>query len=251
MKRILVWDLPVRVFHWLLAASFLGAFAIANLVDDESTLFVVHMWLGGIVAFMVLLRLVWGLVGSRHARFGGFALSPKALVEYVKGTISGKGERHAGHNPASSFAAIAMFVLALGLALTGALMSSGGEAFEEIHEVLAWTMMAIVALHVAGIVLHTMRHRENIALSMISGRKLGEPAAAIESPRALVAVAFLGLTGLWAGALYDGYDAAGRQVTLPLVGQTLKLGEAEEHEGASEGEKHERRGHHDDDDDDD
>jgi cytochrome b len=228
-KRILVWDLPVRLFHWLLAASFLGAFAIANLVDDESSLFALHMLLGGVMAFMVLLRVIWGFVGSRYARFGSFAFGPRTLVGYLRGALTGKAERYAGHNPGSSAAVWAMLAIALGLAFTGAFMSRGGEAFEEVHEMLAWAMVVVVALHVAGIIWHTIRHKENIARSMIDGHKRGAPSDAIPSARAAVAIAFLGLTGLWAGALYDGYDSARRQVTIPLIGGTLQLGEGEEH----------------------
>lgn len=253
-RRILVWDLPVRLFHWLLAGSFLGAFVIANAVDDESSLFALHMLLGGVMAFMVLLRLIWGFVGSRYARFGSFAFGPRAVVEYVKGAFSGKAERHMGHNPGSAWAVFVMLGLALGLAFTGAFMGRGGEAFEEVHEVLAWAMIAVVGAHVAGIVWHTIRHKENIAATMIHGQKDGEPSAGIATSHAVVALAFLGLTGLWAGGLYNGYDAARREVTLPLVGKTLKLGEGEhggEHDekGKQRGAKEREREHgeHDDD----
>lgn len=230
MKRILVWDVPVRLFHWLLAAAFLGAFVIANAVDDEGRLFVVHMWLGGTAAFMVILRLLWGLFGTRYARFGAFDLRPSALFAYLKAALTGKADRPAGHNPATAWAAVAMFVIVLGLALTGAFMSSGGEAFEEVHEVLAWAMIAIVGVHVAGIVWHTIRFRENIAQTMVDGKKEADPSAAIPKTHALAGVAFLALTGLWAGGLYGGYDAATHSVTLPLVGTTLQLGEGEEDE---------------------
>jgi len=245
-RRILVWDLPVRLFHWLLAGSFLGAFAIANAVDDESSLFALHMLLGGVAAFMVLLRVIWGFVGSRYARFGSFAFGPRALVEYVKSTFRGKGERHVGHNPGSAWAVFAMLALVLGLAFTGAFMSRGGETFKELHEVLAWAMIVIVGAHVAGIVWHTIRHKENIAASMVHGQKQGQPSAAIASSHAVVALAFLSLTGLWAGGLYSGYDSARRAVTLPLIGKTLQLGEAEH--GEKHGDGH-ARGHvrHDDD----
>ena len=237
-RRILVWDLPVRLFHWLLASSFLGAFVIANFVDDESSLFALHMLLGGVMAFMIVLRVVWGFVGSRYARFRSFAFGPRALLEYVKGALSGKGERHMGHNPGSAFAVFAMLLLSLGLAVTGVFMSRS-EAFEEIHEVLAWAMIVVVGVHVAGIVWHTLRHKENIALSMIDGHKEGEPAAGIGSSHAVVALAFLGLTGLWAGGLYSGYDGTRSEVTLPLVGATMRLGEGE-HDG-----EHGKKGEHD------
>ena len=118
-----------------------------------------------------------------------------------------------------------MLALALGLAVTGAFMGRVGDVFEELHEVLAWAMVVVVVVHVVGIVWHTIRHRENIAISMLSGAKQGDPAQAIGSSHALVGIAFLALTGLWAGALVNGYDGAKRSVT--LVGATLQLGEGD------------------------
>lgn len=239
-ERILVWDIPVRLFHWLLAGSFIGAFAIANLVDDDNSLFALHMLLGGVMAFMVLLRIVWGFVGSPHARFAAFAFGPRAVLGYLRGAATGVAPRHTGHNPGTSVAVWAMLALALGLAVTGAFMGRVGEVFEEIHEVLAWSMAAVVVVHVAGVVWHTIRHRENIAGSMLSGYKRGDPVKAIGSSHVLVGVGFLALTGLWAGALVNGYDGAKRSLT--LAGMTLQLGESDEGGHREKGEGREERG---------
>lgn len=235
MKRILVWDIPTRLFHWLFAGSFLVAFAIANLVDDDSSAFKLHMWLGGIMAFMVVLRVIWGLVGSRWSRFGSFAFGPAAVLEYVKGTLSGAGKHYVGHNPGSSLAIFALLALALGLAITGASMSTGGEVVEELHEILAFAMMAVVGMHVAGVVLHTLRHKENITASMLSGHKQGAAEDGIASAHAVVGLVFLSLTGAWAYQLFANYDAANNQVTLPVIGKTISLGE-DEGEAGGEGE---------------
>ena len=245
--RVLVWDLPTRLLHWLLAASFLGAFAIALLVGHKSTAFPVHMLLGAIAALVVVLRTVWGFVGSRYARFGSFAFGPRAVVDYVRGAFTGRGEAHVGHNPANGWAAFAMLASVLGVAITGALISSGGHAMKEVHEVFAYTTIGLVAVHLAGVVLHTVKRRENIALGMIDGKKPAAPAHAIASAHPIVALVFVGLIGGWAGGLVQGYDAAGRQVTIPAIGQTLKLGESKKKGDAGRrGERHERR-HHDDD----
>jgi cytochrome b len=141
MKRILVWDLPTRLFHWLLAGSFVAAFAIANVVDDDSSTFAVHMLLGAVMGLMVVLRVLWGFVGSRYARFGSFAFGPGDVLAYLKGTVSGEGKRYIGHNPGSSVAIWAMLGLTLGLGVSGALMSTN-EALEEVHEVLAYALLA-------------------------------------------------------------------------------------------------------------
>lgn len=237
MQRILVWDIPTRLFHLLFAGSFLGAFLLATVAGDESGLFPVHMLLGGIMAFMVLLRVIWGFVGSRWARFRTFAFRPAEVIGYLKAAVAGGGERHAGHNPGASVAIFAMLGLALGLAVTGAMMSTGGEVVEELHEIFAWSMLAVVGAHIAGIVMHTLRHHENVAASIVTGHKLGSPADAIRGSHALAGAAFLGLTGAWGVGLVRNYDAVNHEVTLPVLGQVIALGEGEEEgEHGEEGE---------------
>ena len=249
MKRILIWDIPTRLFHWLLAGSFIAAFAIANLIDDDSPTFVVHMLLGLIMLFMVVLRVVWGFVGTRYARFASFLFGPGAILEYIQGTITGRGKRHVGHNPGSSVAIYLILALTVGLAATGLLHSSGGEVVEELHEALAWAFVIVVGVHVAGVIWHTLRHRENLTLSMVDGHKQGEASHGIASAHPIAGLVFLLLVGGWSWQLVSGYDAATGQVALPLTGQTLQLGEGGE--GQREGGKHEKHDNDDDDDDDD
>lgn len=240
--RVLVWDLPTRLLHWLLAASFTGAFAIAVLVKHRSPTFAVHMLLGAIAALVVVLRVVWGFVGSRYARFRSFAFGPRAVWDYMRGAFTAKGEAHVGHNPANGWAAYAMLVSTLGVAVTGALISRGGHAVKEVHEFFAYTMVGLVAVHLAGVVLHTVRRRQNIVLGMIDGKKPAAPAQAIGSAHPFVALAFVGLIGAWAGSLVQGYDAAARTVTIPAIGQSIQLGERREKADAGHrGERHERR----------
>ena len=237
MKRILVWDLPTRLFHWLLAGGFITAFVIANVADDEGALFPVHMLVGLTLAFIVVLRVVWGFVGTRYARFRSFLFGPKAVIGYLRGVASGTGKRHIGHNPGSSVAIFAILVLVLGLAVTGILTGEGSEAAEEIHELLAYALLVAAIAHVLGIAIHTWRHRENIAVTMVNGHKEGEPGAAIASAKPVVALVFLVLTGLVGWRLAAGYDATTKQLSLPLIGATLHLGEAED-EGEHGGDNH-------------
>jgi len=248
--RVLVWDLPTRLFHGLLAVAIVAAFAISTLVDDDGALFPWHMLLGAVAAFLVVLRVVWGFVGSRYARFGSFAFGPGSVFAYVKGVFTGQGgERHVGHNPGSSVAIFAMLGLTVGLAVTGVWMSSGGDVAKELHEVLAYSLIGVVVLHVVGVVVHTLRCRDNISLSMLDGRKEGEPAQAISSSHPLVALALLGLTALWSMTLVRGYDPASRSVALPGIGAPIALGEAEGAEGPGEpGGRPEGKKQHDDDD---
>lgn len=248
-RRILVWDLPTRLFHWLLAAGVLGAFAIGKLVEDEQPTFAWHMLLGATAAFLVVLRIIWGLVGSRYARFGSFTFGPRAILDYFRSLLSKDARSFVGHNPGSSVAIFAMLLLTVGAAVTGALMGSGGEALEELHEVFANALIIVAGAHVAGVLLHTLRHRENLTGSMIAGTKVGDEADAIHSSHPLVGLGFVALTALWAVGLANGYDAQAGTVRLPVLGTTLTIGEGGEGEGTGERERHERRGEHDDDDD--
>lgn len=246
MKRVLIWDLPVRLFHLLLAVAFVGAFAIAQLADDESPWFSAHMLLGLLMAFMVVLRVLWGLFGTRHARLGSFAFGPRAVLGYLGGAIRGRAARHAGHNPGAAAAIFAMFVCVIGLAVTGIMMAKGNESAEDLHELLAYGLLVAVIAHLVGVALHTIHHRENITRSMIDGTKEADPAEAIPSARPLVGLAFLALTALVGWRLAAGYDPATRTLALPLIGESLQLGEVEGDYEQHDGE----RGRHGDDDDD-
>lgn len=242
-----VYDLPTRLFHGVFAASFVAAFAIANLVDDESQLFAYHMLAGLLMVFVLAWRLVWGLIGSQHARLTDFQLNPAALLRYLAGVFSeqttngqttngqttgeqetsGQKTKWAGHNPASSWAAVAMFALAIGLGVTGYLMASGdAEAYEDLHEFFANSFLVVVLLHVAGVVLHQLKHQDQLGLSMLTGNKqqLDQSAASVRS-HTLVAVLMLTAT-LWFGR-YLLQQFTANTGTLQLFGSTLQLTEQE------------------------
>ncbi|MFO0745286.1 MAG: cytochrome b/b6 domain-containing protein [Myxococcota bacterium] len=226
MTRLLVWDLPVRLFHVLLAVTFAGAFALSS-VDDDSPVFAAHMLLGLVMAFMVALRVVWGFVGTRHARFADFVHGPRAILRYFGGVLRGRAGRDAGHNPGSSVAIFLMLALVVGLAVTGVLMGQGDESLEDLHGAFAVALLVVVGLHVAGVILHSVRQRENLTRSMIDGRKEVAPEQAIAGPRPVVGLVFLALTGLWASLLAAGFDPVTRRLELPIVAASLQLGEVE------------------------
>ncbi len=228
MRKSFVYDLPTRVFHWLFAGLFLTAFVIAKTIDDESPFYTWHMLAGLTLSFVVILRIVWGFLGTQHARFSGFALNPLDLFKYFKGIVSGDQRKWAGHNPASSWAAIAMMLMALGLGVTGYLMTSGPnkEDFEDIHELLANGFIIVVIMHVAGIILHTMRFKEMIGLSMIDGKKENVIAKdTISSSHNSVAIILIALVIAFGLNLFKNYNSQTR--TLNLFGTTLQLGENE------------------------
>lgn len=230
MRNQLVYDLPTRFFHWLFAGLFVAAYLIAN-TADESPIFPYHMLAGLMLGVVVVLRVIWGLVGTRHARFTSFALNPRALFGYFKGIFTGEKRLWAGHNPASSWAAIIMMGLALGLGVTGYLMTSSGnrEAYEELHELFANTFLAVVLLHVAGVVLHVVRHRDGFPLSMVDGHKQQVPSdEVIVGSRPAIGMLFIALVAAGVVTLARNYDATTQG--LNLFGTTLQLGESESNE---------------------
>lgn len=244
MNPVLIWDLPTRLFHWLLSAGFIAAAVIALAMGEHSPLFPYHAIIGLTIALMVALRIVWGIVGTRYARFGSFIFGPGAVVEYMKGAMIGGGKRHIGHNPGSAVAIFALLGLVLALAVTGFMMGQGNEGIKEVHEILAWTTVGVVVVHVLGVAFHTIRHRENITASMIHGRKRAEPSDGIASAKPIVAVLFLAIAGGWAFGLMRNYNPATQTTTLPLIGTSLQLGE---NEGGEGGGKEQGKDHDDDD----
>lgn len=232
MKKILAYDLPTRLFHWVFAGLFVGAYFIGQTFDDDSAVYPYHMIMGLILAFAVILRVLWGLVGSRYARFSSFSLNPADLIKYFKDVATSVTHRQAGHNPASSWAAIAMMILGLGCAVTGYLMSQGDtKSYEEAHELFANGFLAVAIAHVLGVIVHTIRHRDPIGLSMIHGQKSidhEEPAIASSYPW-VGAIFFVAVVGFGTHLLRN-YDS--NTQVLKVFGKTLQLGENELGEGA-------------------
>lgn len=184
-----VWDLPVRVFHWLLAFSFAGAYITAE--SDGWRL--VHVTLGYTVAGLVVFRLVWGLVGTRHARFAGFVRGPRAVARYIGSLLRGQPEHHVGHNPAGALAIVGLLGLALLVAASGwaTYDELAGEWLEEVHELLANLMLGLVIVHVAGVLVSSRMHEENLVRGMFTGFKRGQDGDAIGSVRAGVGLLLL------------------------------------------------------------
>lgn len=195
MKKILVWDLPTRVGHWLLVASF----AVAWLTGESEGWQLVHVAAGYTMVAVLAFRLFWGIAGTRYARFASFLFSPRQALDYLTGLLRGENSRWVGHNPAASYAIYLLILFGFATAGSGwaAYAELGGEWLGEFHEVLAGTMLAVVGLHVAGVVVSGLLHRENLVRSMINGYKTGSDGEAISSRRMLWAVLLVGLAG-WA-----------------------------------------------------
>lgn len=229
MKKVLVWDIPARLFHFVFAASLAAALIIGFLVDDEQPLFQLHMLFGIIALFLLAIRVIMGFVGSRYSRFASFPVNPREVVGYLISAAVSKTKLYAGNNPGSAVAAVLMFLLVPALFVSG--IGYGGEAVEELHEAFAWALLLVIALHLLGLAWHTIRHQENISLAMVTGKKTGQSEDAISSARPAWGAILLVVTGLWIAALFAGHNAATATVKLPGLAVTLPLGEKESGDG--------------------
>ena len=200
LAHILVWDWPVRIGHWVLAALF----TLAWLTGDSEEWRLVHAALGGALLGLVLFRLLWGFIGSYHARFSHFVRGRQAVLDYVGGLLAGpfgnKVEDTAGHNAAAGWAILAMLTLGLLTALSGWIAYQGDtwEAFGEVHEFLATAMLWIVGIHILGVLVSSLAHGENLIAAMFTGYKLGRAGEAITRTYPLVVPLVLAWAGLWA-----------------------------------------------------
>ena len=192
MNKILVWDLPVRLGHWLMV----GGFALAWATGDSEKWRLVHVFAGSTVMAVAAYRLLWGVVGSRTARFAEFVRGPGQAFAYLKSLLQARPPHYAGHNPAAGLAIVLLLGLALASGASGWLtyQEIGGEWLEEIHEFLTGTMLGVVGVHLLGVLVGSLAHRENLVLAMITGRKLGEPEEAIRGQRFLAALTLLAWT---------------------------------------------------------
>ncbi len=202
MNTVIVWDFPTRIFHWSLVASFTGLF----ITGDSERWRDLHVLLGYLVAGLLCFRIAWGFLGSRYARFGDFLRRPAAIKEYLKSLISGRPQRHLGHNPAGALAIILLIGLGLISSLTGWLVYEelGPEWLEEVHEVAANAMLAVVIVHVLGVLASSWIHRENLVKAMITGRKPGEVGNGIGRTYPIVGVLLIAaMAALWTWAPVD------------------------------------------------
>lgn len=192
----LVWDAPVRVFHWLLVLCFAGAWLTA----ESEHWRLVHVTLGYTMAGLAAFRVIWGLVGTQHARFASFVRGPRAVWTYLRSLVGPRPEHHTGHNPAGALAIVGLLgLIALTAASGWATYSElGGEWLEDLHEAAANTLMVLVVVHIAGVVVGSVVHRENLVRAMFTGRKPAPPAEGIRRGWAsLAAVMLAAVLGFW------------------------------------------------------
>ena len=198
MQKILVWDWPVRLGHWLMV----GGFIVAWLTSESETFRLLHVISGATVLAVAAFRLPWGFIGSRYARFVDFVRGPRAVRDYAAGLLKLEPAHHVGHNPAGGWAIVLLLGLGILTGLSGWANYNdiGGGFLEEVHEGLAVTMLAVVAIHVAGVLTGSLMHGENLVRAMLNGRKQGMPEEAIRSARPLAGallLAWVAAAGWW------------------------------------------------------
>jgi len=202
-SSIKVWDPLVRIFHWSLVAFFAIAFVTG---EEEGAL---HIYAGYAVIDLVLFRILWGFVGTEHARFKDFVFGPTKVVQYLKSLASGSPQRYVGHNPAGGYMVVLLLVTLLVVTVTGlkaygteghgplaanaeisvistaradedageeneAGRMEGNEAeeyWEEVHEAASYFMLGLIVLHILGVVVSSRLHKENLVRAMITGEK--------------------------------------------------------------------------------
>ncbi len=166
-----VWDPLIRLLHWTLVSAIATAWLSTLHLGFGRT----HEPAGYVALGVVTVRLAWGFLGGRHARFAQFVRGPGAVLSYARLMRAGQEPRYIGHNPLGGWMVLALMVCVASLAITGWLQTTdrywGSEVLENVHHKLAWALLALIALHVAGVIVTSVRHRENLVRAMFSGRK--------------------------------------------------------------------------------
>jgi cytochrome b len=216
-QRILVWDLPTRIFHWALALSFAGAFLTAESERWRD----IHVLLGYTVLGLIAFRLIWGFVGTRYSRFAEFVRRPAYVIRYLAQLLRGHAEHPVGHNPAGAVVILLLLVLGIASGISGWAVYEeiGGDWLEKLHEFISNAMLAVVFIHIVGVLISNYLQGENLIVAMITGRKRGEANQAISSSYPLIAMLLLtALIGFWIWAWPDSRD----ERWLHEIGQGLK-----------------------------
>ncbi len=202
-QRILVWDVPTRVFHWLLVLSFAGAF----LTSESERYRDIHVVLGYTLLGLIAFRLLWGFFGTRYAQFRSFLFKPGEIVAYSLSLLKGKPAHYPGHNPLGSVGIWLLLGLGTLSGASGVLLFEdiGGDMLEEVHEVASNAMLAIVLVHIAGVVASSVLHRENLVRAMITGLKSADPGQGVRRTHAWLGVIMLSAVVVF----WVGYPAVG------------------------------------------
>jgi cytochrome b len=181
--KIKVWDQVVRIFHWTLVIGF----SIAYVTEED--LLAIHTWVGYTVLGLLVIRIIWGFIGTKHARFSDFVFRPKTIIQFLRDTMVFKAKRYLGHNPAGGAMVILLMLSLLFTCITGLVVyaaeeqagplaslfssthSVWGDVAEEAHEFFANFTLLLVLFHVLGVIAESLIHKENLVSAMITGFK--------------------------------------------------------------------------------
>ncbi len=209
--RRLVWDLPLRIFHWVLVLSIAASWATAKIgLEWMEIHFLLGYWITGLIIF----RIVWGFVGPKHSRFSNFIPSPKAVLNYLRGFITGSSKQSVGHNPMGALMVFAIlgvlgFQVTTGLFATDDILFSGpysgvvegktAELLTRLHNFNFDVILVLVFVHVLAVLVYLVKKKQNLIWPMITGRKskdIVSDGEAIKHSRLLIALCVCIFAGL-------------------------------------------------------
>lgn len=178
--EVRVWDPLIRVFHWSLAA----AFAVGYFTGESH--YDAHRQAGYLLFGLILVRLVWGFVGTRHARFPDFVVGPRVLAAYLRAVVRSDAPRYLGHNPAGGAMIVVLLATLMGIAVSGVMLDAAEnragplaayrlflytDTIDRVHTLLTDAAIVLIVLHLAGVAHASLAHRENLIRAMFTGRK--------------------------------------------------------------------------------
>jgi cytochrome b len=235
--RVRVWDLPTRLFHWVLVVL-VAVDLYTGFVAPEWWLGV-HLWAGYAIVALLVMRLVWAVFGPEYSHIASFAYSPRDVWGYVRGLLLLRPSHHIGHNPAGAVMIYLLFAVLVATTATGLLVLGGeeklgpfagiatysvGNGAKGIHEALVFVLLVLVAGHIVGVIAHGYLTGENLITAMITGDKILPPGTPLPAPRparlgpaAVTAAAIIGVAALALVALSRLPPTTGRQLALDPV----------------------------------
>ena len=194
MSKKLIWDLPIRIVHWLLTVLIFGSWYTVTVSGDMER----HMLIGQTILCLLVFRVVWGFVGTRYAKFSSFVFGPRTIVAYARSILSRSGGGYAGHNPLGFLAVFAMLLL-IGIQVSTGLFATDGDFYEgplnhlvsgrtgnritDIHYLNFDVLAIMIGIHIVAIFFYLLYKRENLIWPMFTGKKTGDALQAISGSK--------------------------------------------------------------------
>ena len=186
MQKVLVWDIPTRVFHWLLVSSLLAQYATAEWLENAIQW---HFYIGYFTLFLVIFRILWGFVGTQYARFSSFVTGPRKVIRYLKTLFDKDSMPSIGHNPLGGWFVIAMLVLVAVQAISGLFMTDDIfldgpyrpladektlALMNSLHHLAFDILLYVIALHIAAVFFYSIYKKQKLVPAMLHGKKVSK-----------------------------------------------------------------------------